>query len=76
MISQSQRAGPSGTTMYDFDYIIDSTRGTKRVLNTVAISQRRLFIANGNIACKSVECSEKANTVATVQKAMKSFADT
>ncbi|KAK9797747.1 hypothetical protein WJX73_005684 [Symbiochloris irregularis] len=47
MVSQNQRAGPSGTTMYDFDYIIDSTRGTKRVLNTVTISQRRLFIANG-----------------------------
>ena len=76
MVHQSQRRGQSGTTMYDFDYIIDSTRGAKRVLSTVAISRQRLFIVNGNIKCRTPLCDEVGDVLASIKQSMSSFVDT
>lgn len=75
MLQQIRRQGPDGKTLYDFDYVIDSTRGAKRVLSTVTVSGQRLFIINGNVKCKSPACDSDAvsATVATLQQAMQSF---
>ena len=76
MQSQSQRQNDNGTITYNFDYIIDSTRGTKRVLSTVAIARQKLFIVNGNIKCRSPDCDGSADTVAALQQSLNTFVDT
>jgi len=59
MVTQSSRRLPdSGALLYDFEYDLDSTRGRKRVLNTVTIAGSRLFILNAQYKCeKAVEGS-------------------
>ncbi|KAF5833333.1 hypothetical protein DUNSADRAFT_10413 [Dunaliella salina] len=68
MVSQQQRAGlhgsdnngsnKSGATLYDYEYDLNSTRGRKRILNTVTIYNSKLFILNGNLKCDKVEGQE------------------
>ena len=35
VVRQDQREGPGGELLYDIEYLLDSTRGKKRILNTV-----------------------------------------
>lgn len=38
LLSSSSRQGASGATLYSYEYELASTRGTKRLLNTVTIT--------------------------------------
>ena len=58
MVSESTRRGKGGTLIYDIEYELDSTRGRKRILSTVGIAQKKLFIVNGNVKCAASECTE------------------
>lgn len=40
--------------MYDFEYDLDSTRGRKRILNTVTIYRSKLYILNAQYKCEKV----------------------
>ena len=52
LLNEGQRTGAqSGTLMYDLEYELDSTRGRKRILSTVAIRDKKLYIVNGNFKC-------------------------
>lgn len=47
MVRQGQRRGAnSGVALYDYEYDLESTRGHKRILNTVTITRSRLYILN------------------------------
>ena len=41
----------NGTTAYDYDYEVQSTRGTKRIISRVCIRDKQLFVVNGTISC-------------------------
>lgn len=41
LVSQSSRDGTAGATLYEYEYELDSTRGRKRILNTVTIFNSR-----------------------------------
>lgn len=40
--------------LYDFEYDLDSTRGRKRILNTVTIYRSKLYILNAQYKCEKV----------------------
>lgn len=42
-------AGSGGVLLYVYEYDLDSTRGRKRVLNTLAIARNQLFILNAQV---------------------------
>lgn len=44
-----------GITAYDYDYEIQSTRGTKRIISRVCIRDKQLFVVNGTITCGKVD---------------------
>lgn len=44
--------GGSGALLYCYEYELDSTRGLKRILNTVTIYDSRLYILNGSCKCE------------------------
>ncbi len=53
MVSQSSRRLPdSNALLYDFEYELDSTRGRKRILNSVTIYDSKLFILNAAYKCE------------------------
>lgn len=58
MISQDTRAGSDDSLLYDFEYELDSTRGRKRILNTVTIYKSKLYILNGNLKCSKEGCGD------------------
>ncbi|PRW44979.1 psbP domain-containing chloroplastic [Chlorella sorokiniana] len=60
MVAQTARALPSGPAVYDFEYELESTRGRKRILSTVTIARRKLYIANGNVGCSKESCDAAA----------------
>lgn len=54
MLSQQQRRSGSegsGVSIYDFEYSLNSTRGVKKIYNSVAVAGRKLFILNGTLSC-------------------------
>ncbi|MEW5304151.1 MAG: hypothetical protein WDW36_006783 [Sanguina aurantia] len=79
LVSSSSRTNDIGATLYDYEYEIDSTRGRKRILNTVTIFGSKLFILNAAAKCSKEEdggCStlEAAGpTLLDLRAAAKSF---
>lgn len=69
MVEQATRKGSqSGVTIYDFEYELDSTRGKKRVLNSVAISRRQLYIVNGAAKCDGGVCDGAAEAATKLMR--------
>lgn len=73
LISESSRNGKTGTLIYDIEYELDSTRGRKRILSTVAIAQKKLFIVNGNMKCDAGGCNEDSNDLALLRQVAGTF---
>ena len=77
MLSKAQRRGSNGTLIYTYDYRIDTTRGRKRIISTVAVAKQKLYILNGTIKCRAAgsECEPVggADAVAAIQAAAQSF---
>lgn len=57
-MQESSRRGKSGTLIYDIEYELDSTRGRKRILSSVGIAQKKLYIVNANLKCDAAGCTE------------------
>jgi hypothetical protein len=53
MVSQGTRVqeGDSAAQLYDYEYELNSTRGRKRILNTVTIFNGKLYILNAAYKC-------------------------
>lgn len=49
--TQKVRRQSNGAILYDYEYELDSTRGRKRILNTVTIIASKLFIVNAQYKC-------------------------
>ena len=49
VISKMETTLADGTPVYIVEYYLDSTRGTKRVITSVTITKRKLFIANATL---------------------------
>ena len=77
LVSSSSRRGEKGTLIYSYDYILDTTRGKKRIVSTVAVAGQKLYIINGTIKClkSGRNCSPVGgpDIVASVQAALQSF---
>ena len=73
LIQESSRRGKSGTLIYDIEYELNSTRGRKRILSTVGIANKKLFIVNGNFKCSANGCSEQDTSVATLRQVASTF---
>ena len=78
MLATSARRGSSGTLMYTYDYRIDTTRGKKRIISTVAVARQKLFILNGTIKCAGgglADCEPVGGegAVEAIQAAAQSF---
>ena len=74
LLNESQRvAAESGTLMYDLEYELDSTRGRKRFLSTVAVKNKKLYIVNGTYKCGEDLCNDARPTVKIMQAMLKSF---
>eukprot|EP00884_Botryococcus_braunii_P016533 jgi/Botrbrau1/3563/Bobra.0078s0020.1 len=74
LLSEGKRVGESGTVIYDFDYYINTTRGAKRVLSTVAIADKKLFIVNGTLKCAVEQCASNGDpAVELISRVTQSF---
>lgn len=73
LISESSRKGKSGTLIYDIEYELDSTRGRKRILSTVGIAKKKLFIVNGNIKCDATGCSADDRDILLLRQVASTF---
>ena len=50
LVSEGERVGPaSGTTFYEYEYRLVTTRGNKRVFNAVAVRNNVLYIMNAQV---------------------------
>jgi hypothetical protein len=58
LLRQGIREQDNGVQLYEFEYQLDSTRGLKRILNAVTITNSRLFIANAQHKCDRSACTE------------------
>ena len=73
MLTQEQRSTEFGT-VYDFVYELESTRGRKRIVNTVAIVNSKLYIVNGVVGCGKEACGIGQDaSVEVLQQAAKSL---
>lgn len=60
MVAAAARTAPYGA-VYDFVYELDTTRGRKRLVNTVTIVDAKLYIVNGAVGCgKAPACGPDA----------------
>ena len=77
MVAQAARGGGSEAqpvSFYDFEYELDSTRGRKRVLDTVTIAARRLYIVNATLSCGKEACDAGAEArAALLRRVVKSL---
>ncbi|KAL4448568.1 hypothetical protein ABPG75_005787 [Micractinium tetrahymenae] len=70
MVAQRARTDPAGGfSIYDFEYELESTRGRKRILSTVAIAGRKLYIANGAVSCGKAATCEAAEAALPLVRA-------
>lgn len=70
LLSSSARVGASsGALLYDYEYELESTRGRKRVLNTVAIASAKLYILNGQVRGTCIRACTCSGKPAAVQRA-------
>ncbi|KAG2434027.1 hypothetical protein HXX76_007756 [Chlamydomonas incerta] len=60
LVSSSVRQGGAGAKLYEYEYELDSTRGRKRILNTVTIFNSRLYILNAAYKCEKEACGEES----------------
>lgn len=64
----------SGSLAYDYEYEIQTTRGTKRILSRVCIRNGELFVVNGAIPCGKVEtCDVDPSLLDTMSRSVWSF---
>ena len=73
MVHQAERTS-SGTLFYDFDYVIDTTRGARRIMSTVAVAGRKLYIAQGTIKCGKGGCDGSEGVAQTLGGSLKTLA--
>ena len=71
-----RKGGSSGVTIYDYEYELDSTRGRKRILSTVAIAGRKLYIVNGTAKCEGGACDGAAEYAAALMRRAAATFDT
>lgn len=64
----------SGSLAYDYQYEIQTTRGTKRILSRVCIRNGELFVVNGSISCGKVgKCDIDPPLLDTMSRSVSSF---
>lgn len=57
LLTSGSRTLDSGVILYDYEYEIESTRGRKRILNSVTIAKSKLYIFNAQVKCGKESCS-------------------
>lgn len=73
LIQESSHRGKSGTLIYDIEYELNSTRGRKRILSTVGIANKKLFIVNGNFKCSPDGCNGQDANVTMLRQIASTF---
>ena len=79
MVSEGERVGPaSGTTFYEYEYRLVTTRGNKRVFNAVAVEKNVLYIMNAQVFEKgddatAEEIAAVASVASALRRAMRAF---
>lgn len=73
MLTNTQVALNSGVLAYNFEYELESTRGRKRLLSTVAIADRKLYIVNGVIKCARDSCSKNEEQIDLMRSIVHTF---
>lgn len=66
LLAQRSRAQEDGKVLYEYEYELASTRGRKRILNSVSITAGRLIIVNAQCKCGTETCSAEGEDVAAV----------
>eukprot|EP00882_Tetradesmus_deserticola_P013625 GHRQ01014467.1.p1 GENE.GHRQ01014467.1~~GHRQ01014467.1.p1 ORF type:complete len:116 (-),score=33.00 GHRQ01014467.1:568-915(-) len=52
LLSSSSRTGAGGALLYDYEYSLDSTRGLKRIFNTVTITGEAAAAHCPSLSCR------------------------
>lgn len=56
MLEKNSRLGEKGALFYTFNYELLSSRGRKRILTSVSIFTKNLFIATATYKCAKTSC--------------------
>ena len=74
LLSSSKRTLSTGSVLYDYEYELNSTRGRKRIINSVSINNSKLYILNGQVKCgKEVCLDDELEVVSVLRNVAKSF---
>lgn len=73
MLQQAVRKGEGGATLYFYEYDLDSTRGRRRIMNTVTIVNSQLYIVNATLKCKDSSDDSTLRTIGTLRQISDSF---
>ncbi|KAF8072357.1 putative sugar phosphate/phosphate translocator [Scenedesmus sp. PABB004] len=75
LLSSGARRGSGGASLYDYEYSLASTRGAKRILNTVTITGSRLYILNASVKCDKDDaaCAAAEPSLALLRAVAASF---
>lgn len=74
LLRQDTREQEGGVQLYEFEYQLDSTRGLKRILNTVTITSSTLFIVNGQHKCGREGCTnDDEAAIAALRESLATF---
>ena len=73
LVFEGERVGPaSGTTFYEYEYRLVTTRGNKRVFNAVAVQNNVLYIMNAQVFEKGDDATaDEIAAVASVASALR-----
>ena len=73
LVSEGERVGPaSGTTFYEYEYRLVTTRGNKRVFNAVAVENNVLYIMNAQVFEQGDDATaDEVAAVASVSSALR-----
>ncbi|CAI5535385.1 unnamed protein product [Closterium sp. Naga37s-1] len=73
ILSQRTKELPGGVPLYQIEYALASTRGSKRILTAVTIADRKLYIVNIAVADSESEPVD-LTTLGMLRRALDSFA--
>jgi hypothetical protein len=73
MVAAAVRPAAAGP-VYDFEYELESTRGRKRIVSSVAIAGGKLYVVNGQASCgKGATCDAAEADIQTLRRIAQSF---
>lgn len=71
--NSESRQSQNGALIFAYEYFISTTRGDRRIFSSVGLSNQKLYIVNGRVACPAESCDTDTAVVQQMRKSVESF---